>query len=159
MTVDTDTAQENSLLADDTGNIVDDTQIIIAYDAKCDGVLAATLASPASLDDTVSEALTQLWGIGTVLAMNLYAASAGYEAKDVVTIDGLATTCHLEVEAFQLLVDDNDVFTSPRKFVLLVLLHHKLLGAHLWRSALFFALAVTQLGSISIQHLLHGDYS
>lgn len=110
VTVDADAAKQNLFfLADDVGNVVDDTDVVVANDAKGDGVLAAALASPFRLDNSVAEALAKLRGIGAVLPVNLDAAATCDEAKDLVAIDGLAASCHLEIETFQVLVNDKDI--------------------------------------------------
>lgn len=90
-------------------DVVDDADVVVADDAKGDGVLAAALACPLRFDDSVAETLSKLRSIGAVLSVNLDAAAAGDEAKDSVAIDRLTASCHLEVEAFEVLVDDEDV--------------------------------------------------
>ena len=108
--VDTDAPQEDFLfLTYYISDVVDDADVVVADDAKGDGVLAAALACPLRFDDSVAETLSKLRSIGAVLSVNLDAAAAGDEAKDSIAIDWLTASCHLEVEAFEVLVDDEDV--------------------------------------------------
>ena len=56
--VDADAAEQNLLfLADDVRDVVDDADVVVAYDAKGDGVLTATLPCPLRFDYSVAETL------------------------------------------------------------------------------------------------------
>ena len=110
MAVYADAAQQNLLLlADDAGDIVHDAKVIIAYDTQCDGILAAALACPACLDNTVAEPGPELRRVGAVLAVNLNAATAGYKAEYLIAVNRLAATGHLKVQPLQVLVNDEYV--------------------------------------------------
>ena len=62
--VDADAAEQDFLfLADDVCDVVDDSDVVIADDAKGDGVLAAALACPFCLDDAVADIKPQYDGL------------------------------------------------------------------------------------------------
>ena len=114
--VDADGAQQDvALLADDGGDVRHDADVVVSDDAQRDGVLLAlALAGPAGLDDAVGEAGVHLAGIGAVAAVDLDAAGDGHEAEHLVTVDGVAAFGQLEVESFQVLVDDEHVVLERR---------------------------------------------
>ena len=113
--VDADAAQADAgLLGDDGGDVGDDADVVVPHYAEGDGVLRAlALACPPCLDNAVAEACMQFGRIGAVAAVNLDAAIDTDEAEHVVAIDGIAALGQLEVNAFQVLVDDEHVFLAP----------------------------------------------
>ena len=99
-------------LADNGGEVVDHAQVVVAHDAQRDGVLLVALAGPAGTDDAIAEAFAQGRGVGAVVAVNLDAAAGRDEAKDVVAVDGATAAGQLEVDALEVLVDDEDVVVA-----------------------------------------------
>ena len=96
MRVDIDTAQHDVLLLrDDRGNVVDNAQIVLPHHVKRNGVRALPFACPTSFDDAIAKALAQGRSVGATRAVNLDTATDRNEPKDVVTIDGVATTRQL----------------------------------------------------------------
>ena len=110
MRINIDAAQNKLfVLRDNAGQIVDDTDIVVADDAKGDGILAGALAAPHGSDDAIAETLLQLGSIGAVLTMNLDTSAYGNKTEHAVAIDGLTATGQLVVDAFQVAVDNQDI--------------------------------------------------
>ena len=89
-----------------------------------DGVFAVALSGPFCRYDAVAEALAERWCVRTIGAMDFDAAVDRDKAEDIVAIDWVAAACHLEVDAFEVTVDDENVVRRRRCLVLLFL-HRK----------------------------------
>ena len=54
--VDRNTSEKKFLfLGNDTGDISDNTKVIISHDTECHAILRLSLATPSSLDDSIAE--------------------------------------------------------------------------------------------------------
>ena len=108
--IDADASQQDFLfLTYYISDVVDDANVVVADDAKGDGILAATLPCPFCPNYSITETLAKLWRVGTILAMNLDASATCHEAENGIAINRLTAFCHLEVKTFQVLVDDENV--------------------------------------------------
>ena len=57
MRVDVDAAHVNLLfLRDDIGDVVDDADVVVTYDAQGDGILVVALSAPTGFHNAVAEA-------------------------------------------------------------------------------------------------------
>ena len=101
--------QDFFFFRDNAGDVVDDSQVVIAHYMQCNGVLRASFPGPASLDNAVSESLAQLWRIGAVCTVYLYSVAVCDKTEYLITINRLAAFGHLEIYAFQVLVNDHYV--------------------------------------------------
>ena len=94
----------------DGSDIGNDAYVVVSHHTQRNGVLRALrLACPACLYDAVSEAFAQVACIRTVAAVYLDAAAYGYETEYLISVDRIAAACQLEVQPFQVLVDDEHV--------------------------------------------------
>ena len=110
MTVNADASEQDFLLlADDAGDVVDDSQIVVAHHLERDGILISSLAGPLRLDDAVAEAFAQLGRVGTSGAVDFDTSAACDKTEYVVAIDGLTATSHLKVQPLETFVDDQHV--------------------------------------------------
>ena len=153
--VDADAAQQNAFLADDAGDIVDDTQVIITHNTQGDGILTASLACPTCLNNAVTEACPQLRGVRAVLAMYLNTTAAGDKAEDIVAIHGLTAAGHLKIEALEVLVDNNYVRPPIPLMGKCVILHHKLLCTGGRRAPFGLTMVMALLLGIGFEHGVH----
>ena len=71
-------------------DVRNDADVVVAYDAQCDGVEVLSLSAPSCIHDAVSESFVQFRCVGAVCAVNLYASCDGDESEDVVAVDGPA---------------------------------------------------------------------
>ena len=106
-----DAPQRNAgLFGDDGSDIGNDAYVVVSHHTQRNGVLRALrLACPACLYDAISEAFAQVACIRTVAAVYLDAAAYGYETEYLISVDRIAAACQLEVQPFQVLVDDEHV--------------------------------------------------
>ena len=107
MRVDVDRAKyEFLVLGDNAREVVHNTDIVIADNPECDGILRGPFTAPLSLDHAIAVTASQFWGVRTILPVNLDTAIDGDKAEDWITIDWMTTACQLVVQALQILVDD-----------------------------------------------------
>jgi hypothetical protein len=105
--VDINRAQDEAfILGDDTRKIVHDTDIVISDHSEGDAILRSPFPTPPGLHHPIAIATAQLRGVRAVLTMDLDTTVDRDESEDGVTIDGLAATGQLIVEALQVAVDD-----------------------------------------------------
>ena len=113
--IDVDGTQHQLLLfLDNAGQVVDNTDIVVANYSQCNCILRGTLAAPFSLDYAVAETLAQFRGVRTVSTVNLDASINGDKAEHGITVDGLSTTCQLIVDALHVFVNDQYVLGKLR---------------------------------------------
>ena len=76
------------VLGDDGGEVVDDSEVVVADDVDDggEGVLAVP-GCPACPDDAVGEALDEFGSVRTVVAVDFDASSCGDESEDGVSED------------------------------------------------------------------------
>ena len=108
--IDRNASQKKFLfLGNDTGDISDNTKVIISHDTECHAILRLSLATPSSLDDSIAETRLQVVGIRAVLMMNLDTSVNRHETEDRVAVDRLTATGKRVVDTLHALVDDKRV--------------------------------------------------
>ena len=110
---------------------------------ECDRILSTfRFSGPACFDNTVSETFAHLSRIGAVVAVNLDPPGYSDKSEYVVSIYGVATFGQLEVQSFQVLVNDEYILFSDSGFVYLV-----------WQ-VVFFGTAVDHFITFTVPFLL-----
>lgn len=86
-----DASEDDVLLfGDDGGDVGDDADVVVSYDAEGDGIEAVAFSCPARWYDAVAECLAESLCVGAVAAVYLDASSCCDESEDVVSVDGVA---------------------------------------------------------------------
>ena len=154
--IDADASQQDFLfLTYYISDVVDDANVVVADNAKGDGILAAALSCPFRPNYSVTETLTKLWRVGTILAMNLDATATCHEAKDGIAINWLTAFCHLEVKTFQVLVDDEDIRPTIPLYWECFIRYLELVGALRGSLLLGFSMVETLLLGIGFEDGIH----
>ena len=104
------TEQDAAFLINNGGDVGHDAYIVVPHHTERNGILLAlALARPFRLHDAIAETGFHLGGIRAILAVNLDAPIDGYETEHLVAINRVTALGELEVDALQVLVDDEDI--------------------------------------------------
>ena len=111
---DGDVAEHDVLFFRNDGrDVVHNAQVILSHHMQRDGISAAAFAGPTHFHHAIGEAFAHLAGVRAAVAVDFDAARNGDKTEDLVAVNRVAATCHLELHAFQIaVVDHQNIFLS-----------------------------------------------
>ena len=79
------------LFRDNIRDIAYNSNIIIANDSKCNGILACSFSTPFRLNYAIAKAFPEFWSIRTIIAMDSDTAINRNETENIITINWMTT--------------------------------------------------------------------